>query len=211
MLSRPAFTFESYAGRRASYLAAGDRASWLCCSSLASWLPHAVQAPMSLGVLTAHVHRLIAVYGLHVTVGMAGQINVAQSAFVGVGAFAAAKLSGTAALLARRYRWRRWSPEWSSHRLRAAGGAGKRLLSGADDARGAGDVSDRRAGAADRMARRPVGMAVEPISVGGRMTLLAARHSITSHCCWRADHAPSAAFNLHRSGFGRALKRRARQ
>ena len=37
---------------------------------------------------------LMAVYGLQVTVGMAGQINVAQSAFMGIGAFAAAKLSG---------------------------------------------------------------------------------------------------------------------
>ena len=36
----------------------------------------------------------MAVLGLHVTVGMAGQINIAQSAFVGVGAFATAKLSG---------------------------------------------------------------------------------------------------------------------
>lgn len=37
---------------------------------------------------------LVAVLGLHVTVGMAGQINIAQSAFVGVGAFATAKISG---------------------------------------------------------------------------------------------------------------------
>ena len=45
--------------------------------------------------LGTQVHiTLIAVLGLHVTVGMAGQINIAQSAFVGVGAFAAAKLSG---------------------------------------------------------------------------------------------------------------------
>lgn len=46
------------------------------------------------GVLTDMFITLIAVYGLYVTVGMAGQINVAQSAFVGVGAFTAAKLSG---------------------------------------------------------------------------------------------------------------------
>lgn len=47
-----------------------------------------------LGVATETFITLIAVYGLFVTVGMAGQINVAQSAFVGVGAFATAKLSG---------------------------------------------------------------------------------------------------------------------
>src|SRR3954469_15023434 len=47
-----------------------------------------------LGVATETFITLIAVYGLFATVGMAGQINVAQSAFVGVGAFATAKLSG---------------------------------------------------------------------------------------------------------------------
>ncbi|MBX9587735.1 MAG: branched-chain amino acid ABC transporter permease [Hyphomonadaceae bacterium] len=47
-----------------------------------------------LGVFTHLFITLMAVYGLYVTVGMAGQINVAQSAFVGVGAFATAKLSG---------------------------------------------------------------------------------------------------------------------
>ena len=46
------------------------------------------------GVATQAFITLIAVLGLHVTVGMAGQINIAQSAFVGVGAFATAKLAG---------------------------------------------------------------------------------------------------------------------
>ncbi len=50
--------------------------------------------PWLLGQLTYAFITLIAVYGLFVTVGMAGQINIAQSAFVGVGAFSAAKLSG---------------------------------------------------------------------------------------------------------------------
>ena len=45
------------------------------------------------GVLTVMFITLMAVYGLQVTVGMAGQINVAQSAFMGIGAYAAAKLS----------------------------------------------------------------------------------------------------------------------
>ncbi len=48
--------------------------------------------PYLLGIGAQMFITLIAVYGLHVTVGMAGQINIAQSAFVGVGAFAAAKL-----------------------------------------------------------------------------------------------------------------------
>lgn len=46
------------------------------------------------GVMTEMFITLIAVLGLYVTLGMAGQINVAQSAFVGIGAFTAAKLSG---------------------------------------------------------------------------------------------------------------------
>ncbi|ADZ69505.1 branched-chain amino acid ABC transporter permease [Polymorphum gilvum] len=50
--------------------------------------------PYLLGVMTHMFITLMAVYGLYVTVGMAGQINIAQSAFVGIGAFTAAKLSG---------------------------------------------------------------------------------------------------------------------
>jgi len=49
--------------------------------------------PWLLGEMTFLFITLIAVYGLCVTVGMAGQINIAQSAFVGVGAFTTAKLS----------------------------------------------------------------------------------------------------------------------
>ncbi|WP_428249672.1 branched-chain amino acid ABC transporter permease [Ferrovibrio sp.] len=52
-----------------------------------------LSGPYMVGIGTQMFITLIAVYGLHVTVGMAGQINIAQSAFVGVGAFAAAKLS----------------------------------------------------------------------------------------------------------------------
>ncbi len=59
--------------------------SHFCRSSRADYLR---------GVATQTFITLIAVLRLHVTVGMAGQINIAQSAFVGVGAFAAAKFSG---------------------------------------------------------------------------------------------------------------------
>jgi branched-chain amino acid transport system permease protein len=55
-------------------------------------LPHVVGLYVT-GVLTVMFITLMAVYGLQVTVGMAGQINVAQSAFMGIGAYAAAKLS----------------------------------------------------------------------------------------------------------------------
>lgn len=53
----------------------------------------AVAGPWLLGEFTHLFITLIAVYGLFVTVGMAGQINIAQSAFVGIGAFATAKLA----------------------------------------------------------------------------------------------------------------------
>lgn len=52
-----------------------------------------IAGPWLLGEFTFLFITLIAVYGLYVTVGMAGQINIAQSAFVGVGAFTVAKLS----------------------------------------------------------------------------------------------------------------------
>ncbi len=46
-----------------------------------------------LGVLTLAGVTLVAVLGLQITVGMAGQLNLGQSAFVGVGAFVAAALA----------------------------------------------------------------------------------------------------------------------
>lgn len=46
-----------------------------------------------LGVLTLAGVTLVAVLGLHITVGLAGQLNLGQSAFVGVGAFVAAALA----------------------------------------------------------------------------------------------------------------------
>lgn len=46
-----------------------------------------------LGVLTLGAITLVAVLGLHVTTGMAGLLNLGQSAFVGIGAFVAASLA----------------------------------------------------------------------------------------------------------------------
>lgn len=46
-----------------------------------------------LGVLTLAAITLVAVLGLQITVGMAGLLNLGQSAFVGVGAFTAAALA----------------------------------------------------------------------------------------------------------------------
>lgn len=50
-------------------------------------------SPYLLGVITLMLIALVAVYGLQITTGMAGQLNLGQSAFVGVGAFLTAKLS----------------------------------------------------------------------------------------------------------------------
>lgn len=69
------------------------QAAWFAAFLIALiTLPFAVSLYVT-GVLTVMFIALMAVYGLQVTVGMAGQINVAQSAFLGVGAFAAARLS----------------------------------------------------------------------------------------------------------------------
>lgn len=66
---------------------------WLAVLVLGLLIYPVIAGPYMLGVFTHMFITLMAVYGLYVTVGMAGQINVAQSAFVGVGAFTAAKLS----------------------------------------------------------------------------------------------------------------------
>ncbi len=67
---------------------------WLALLAVALVAYPVFAGPYMLGVFTNMFITLMAVYGLYVTVGMAGQINVAQSAFVGVGAFVTAKLSG---------------------------------------------------------------------------------------------------------------------
>jgi len=51
-----------------------------------------------LGIASMMYITMIAVFGLQITVGMAGQINLGQSAFVGIGAYVAAALSGSAGL-----------------------------------------------------------------------------------------------------------------
>jgi branched-chain amino acid transport system permease protein len=85
--------FASYAAE-ASVLKTTRSRIWAALLVLALvGLPLVTEAYL-LGVLTNMFITLMAVYGLYVTVGMAGQINIAQSAFVGVGAFATAKLSG---------------------------------------------------------------------------------------------------------------------
>lgn len=85
--------FSSYAGEAGILKTARARIGVALVIALLLAVP-LVSGPYLLGIGTQMFITLIAVYGLHVTVGMAGQINIAQSAFVGVGAFTAAKCSG---------------------------------------------------------------------------------------------------------------------
>jgi branched-chain amino acid transport system permease protein len=84
---------QSYA-QEARILKTGRSRFWLLLLVAGLMLYPLHAGPYMLGVFTHMFITLMAVYGLYVTVGMAGQINVAQSAFVGIGAFATAKLSG---------------------------------------------------------------------------------------------------------------------
>jgi branched-chain amino acid transport system permease protein len=85
--------FESYAGEARILKTVRSRV-WLLILILGLIALPAASGAYLLGQMTYMFITLMAVYGLYVTVGMAGQINIAQSAFVGVGAFVTAKLSG---------------------------------------------------------------------------------------------------------------------
>ena len=84
--------FQSHAAERA-LLRTPPQRMWLVGLLLALVaLPWAAN-DYWLGVLTLAGVTLVAVLGLQITVGMAGQLNLGQSAFVGVGAFVAAALA----------------------------------------------------------------------------------------------------------------------
>ena len=92
MLLPTGVRFESFA-TEGRYIHTWPQATWLAALLLGLvFVPHAVSLYVT-GVLTVMFITLMAVYGLQVTVGMAGQINVAQSAFMGVGAYACLKLT----------------------------------------------------------------------------------------------------------------------
>ena len=85
--------FQTYAAETRTLKTTRSRAWTMALAMVLAAVPLFAGAYL-LGQLTHMFITLMAVYGLYVTVGMAGQINIAQSAFVGVGAFATAKLSG---------------------------------------------------------------------------------------------------------------------
>jgi branched-chain amino acid transport system permease protein len=163
-----------------------------------------VSGPYVLGVAAQGFITLIAVLGLHVTVGMAGQINIAQSAFVGVGAFATAKLSGYGL------------PFWMVVPLAALITGLMSVLFALPAARVKGFYLALTTLAAQVLfpivilglptewLGGIVGMSVEPLVVGG-MTISSPKAFYYFTLVF-VLLATCAAFNLHRSGFGRMLK-----
>lgn len=85
-------SFETYGGEAALLTTARARVGTVALVVALLLMP-TISGAYLLGVASQMFVALIAVYGLHVTVGMAGQINVAQSAFVGIGALVTARLS----------------------------------------------------------------------------------------------------------------------
>jgi branched-chain amino acid transport system permease protein len=156
------------------------------------------------GVATQMFITLIAVLGLHVTVGMAGQINVAQSAFVGVGAFATAKLAG--------FGW----PFWLVIPAAALITGAVSVLFALPAARVKGFYLALMTLAAQVLfpivilglpgdwLGGLVGMPVEPLTIAGYAIGSPIRFYYFTLAL--ALVMTVAAFNLHRSRFGRALK-----
>jgi branched-chain amino acid transport system permease protein len=157
-----------------------------------------------LGVAAQGFIALIAVLGLHVTVGMAGQINIAQSAFVGVGAFATAKLSGYGL------------PFWVVIPLAALITGMVSVLFALPAARVKGFYLALTTLAAQVLfpivilglptewLGGIVGMPVEPLVVAGYV--ISSPRAFYYFTLVFVLVATCAAFNLHRSGFGRMLK-----
>jgi branched-chain amino acid transport system permease protein len=156
------------------------------------------------GIGTQMYITLIAVLGLHVTVGIAGQINIAQSAFVGVGAFAAAKFA--------EFGW----PFWVVIPAAALVTGAVSILFALPAARVKGFYLALTTLAAQVLfpivvfglpsnwLGGLVGMPVEPLTVAGYAVSSPIRLYYFTFVI--ALIMTLAAFNLHRSRFGRALK-----
>lgn len=84
--------FQNYAAERALVRTAPQRLWLIGFIVTLALLPLALNDYL-LGVITLAGITLVAVLGLQITVGMAGLMNLGQSAFVGVGAFTAAALA----------------------------------------------------------------------------------------------------------------------
>lgn len=84
--------FQSYASERA-WLRTGPQRMWLSAFLISMVFIPWLFDDYFVGVLTQAGITLLAVLGLQITVGMAGLLNLGQSAFVGIGAFTAAALA----------------------------------------------------------------------------------------------------------------------
>jgi branched-chain amino acid transport system permease protein len=84
--------FQSYAAERRIARTRPQRL-WLMGLLIALAALPALLNDYLLGIVTVSCITLIAVLGLQITIGLAGQLNLGQSAFVGVGAFTAASLA----------------------------------------------------------------------------------------------------------------------
>lgn len=195
--------FSSYAAEAGMLRTARARIGVLLLVAGVLVLP-LVSGPYLPGVGTQMFIALIAVYGLHVTVGMAGQINIAQSAFVGIGAFAAAKCSGLGL------------PFWAVLPIAAVVTGLVGVLFALPAARVKGfylALTTLAAqvlfpivilGTPQEWLGGLVGLPVEPLSIAGYgMSAPAPFYYFTLAL---ALLATCAVLNLHRSRFGRALK-----
>ncbi len=89
----PSGTFFTSHGREAALLRTVPQRLWMAAFVLAMGVAPLLVSARALGIGTTLLITLVAVLGLQITTGMAGQLNLGQSAFVGVGAFVAAKLA----------------------------------------------------------------------------------------------------------------------
>jgi branched-chain amino acid transport system permease protein len=203
MLLPTGVRFGTYA-TEARYIHTRPQALWFAAFLLALVILPQVASLYATGVLTVMFITLMAVYGLQVTVGTAGQINVAQSAFMGIGAFTAAKLSGLDV------------PFWLAIPAAGLAAAVLSIIFALPAMRVKGFYLALTTLAAQVMFPIVVialpadwlggtsGMAVEPISIAGRM--LASPADMYYFTLAGVVACSVCAFNLQRSRFGRALR-----
>lgn len=195
--------FETYAGEARVLKTARARVAVVVLVLALFAVPRFFDAYV-LGIATQMFITLIAVYGLHVTVGMAGQINIAQSAFVGVGAFATARMSEFGL------------PFWAVIPLAALVTGLVSVVFALPAARVKGFYLALTTFAAQLLfpivilglpatwLGGLVGLPVEPLAIAGQpMNKPIHLYYLTLALALLAS---VAAFNLHRSRFGRALK-----
>ncbi|TAK71383.1 MAG: branched-chain amino acid ABC transporter permease [Betaproteobacteria bacterium] len=188
----------------AAYLRTGPQRLALALFVLALVLLPALAGAYLVGVITLMFVTMIAVLGLQITVGMAGMINIGQSAFVGIGAFVSASL-------ASKLGW----PFWLTLPAAALAAGVSSLLFGLPALRIKGFYLALTTVAAQivfpiGIARLPSawfggssGLAVEPVSIFGHALLK--QHELYYFNLAFVLLFALLAFNLKRTRVGRAL------